>query len=49
MQIKNPDLKIQIKKMYNKKGEEIKSGHGGANYNIVLKLNKPVEKMSIIF
>lgn len=49
MQIKNPDIKFKIEKMFDEKNKEIKSGHGGADYNIVLKLKKPLEKMSIIF
>ncbi|MFA5211500.1 MAG: U32 family peptidase C-terminal domain-containing protein [Patescibacteria group bacterium] len=49
MQIKNPDLIFSIKEMYNEKGKKIESGHGGADYNIILKTKKPVEKMSIIF
>jgi putative protease len=49
MQIKNPDIKFKIEKMFDEKNKEIKSGHGGAGYNIVLKSKKPLEKMSIIF
>lgn len=43
------DLKLKITKMYNEKGEQIESGHGGAGYTIVIETNKQVEDFGIVF
>lgn len=43
------DLRVVIKKMYNEHGQELESGHGGGNKNVVLEVNKEVGEFGILF
>ncbi|MBD3311382.1 MAG: U32 family peptidase [Candidatus Magasanikbacteria bacterium] len=49
MRPKSEDVRLTIKNMYNEKGEEIESGHGGAGKNVVLELDRGVEEFGIVF
>ena len=49
MQPKNKDIKFTIKKLYNEKGEEVESAHGGTGKDMFFESNKAVENLSIMF
>lgn len=49
MQPEGNDLEMVIDRMYNEDGQEIGSGHGGSGENVILKLGREMEEMSIIF
>ncbi|MFZ2190163.1 MAG: U32 family peptidase C-terminal domain-containing protein [Candidatus Magasanikiibacteriota bacterium] len=49
MQPEGDDLRITVKKMYNKDDKEIESAHGGTQELMKILVNKEIQKYSILF